>query len=115
MRSPIGERSTTIPSPRVFSPRAKPSASITPPTASLSIQSQIVLTTSTSEAYSFLFRLLCDPGDEILIPQPGYPLFDFLADLDDVRLKAAPLVTRMAGRLMLKGFAARSRRKLAPS
>ena len=53
---------------------------------------QIVLTTSTSEAYSFLFRLLCDPGSEILVPQPGYPLFDFLAVLDDVRLKAAPLV-----------------------
>jgi aspartate/methionine/tyrosine aminotransferase len=53
---------------------------------------QIVLTTSTSEAYSFLFRLLCDPGDEILIPQPSYPLFDFLADLDDVRLKDAPLI-----------------------
>ena len=53
---------------------------------------QIALTTSTSEAYSFLFRLLCDPGDEILIPQPSYPLFDFLAALDDVRLRAAPLV-----------------------
>jgi aspartate/methionine/tyrosine aminotransferase len=53
---------------------------------------QIVLTTSTSEAYSFLFRLLCDPGSEILVPQPGYPLFDFLATLDDVRIKAAPLV-----------------------
>jgi alanine-synthesizing transaminase len=53
---------------------------------------QIVLTTSTSEAYSFLFRLLCDPGSEVLILQPGYPLFDFLATLDDVRLKAAPLV-----------------------
>ncbi|MGA2753149.1 MAG: pyridoxal phosphate-dependent aminotransferase [Terracidiphilus sp.] len=53
---------------------------------------QIVLTTSTSEAYSFLFRLLCDPADEILILQPGYPLFDFLAALDDVRLKAVPLV-----------------------
>jgi len=53
---------------------------------------QIVLTTSTSEAYSFLFRLLCDPGSEILVPQPGYPLFDFLAEMDDVRLKAAPLV-----------------------
>ena len=53
---------------------------------------QILLTTSTSEAYSFLFRLLCDPGDEVLIPQPSYPLFDFLAGLDDVRLKAAPLV-----------------------
>ena len=53
---------------------------------------QILLTTSTSEGYSFLFRLLCDPGDEVLIFQPGYPLFDFLADLDDMRLKAAPLV-----------------------
>jgi aspartate/methionine/tyrosine aminotransferase len=53
---------------------------------------QIILTTSTSEAYSFLFRLLCDPGDEILAPEPGYPLFDFLACLDDVRLKLAMLV-----------------------
>jgi len=53
---------------------------------------QIVLATSTSEAYSFLFRLLCDPGSEILALAPGYPLFDFLAVLDDVRLKAAPLV-----------------------
>jgi aspartate/methionine/tyrosine aminotransferase len=53
---------------------------------------QIVLTTSTSEAYSFLFRLLCDPGNEIVLNQPGYPLFDFLAVLDDVRLKAASLV-----------------------
>ncbi len=53
---------------------------------------QIVLTTSTSEAYSFLFHLLCDPGDEVLIARPGYPLFDFLAELCDVRLKAASLV-----------------------
>jgi aspartate/methionine/tyrosine aminotransferase len=53
---------------------------------------QVVLTTSTSEAYSFLFRLLCDPGSEILAVQPGYPLFDFLAALDDVALKAASLV-----------------------
>jgi aspartate/methionine/tyrosine aminotransferase len=53
---------------------------------------QIVLTTSTSEAYSYLFRLLCDPGSEILIAQPGYPLFDFLAVLDDVGLKTASLV-----------------------
>jgi alanine-synthesizing transaminase len=53
---------------------------------------QVILTTSTSEAYSFLFRLLCDSGTEILATQPGYPLFDFLAVLDDVVLKAAPLV-----------------------
>jgi aspartate/methionine/tyrosine aminotransferase len=53
---------------------------------------QVILTTSTSEAYSYLFRMLCDPGSEILVPQPGYPLFDFLAALDDVRLKTAPFV-----------------------
>ncbi|MGC9158122.1 MAG: pyridoxal phosphate-dependent aminotransferase [Terracidiphilus sp.] len=53
---------------------------------------QIVLTTGTSEAYSFLFRLLADAGEEILTFQPGYPLFDFLAALDDVRLRFAPLV-----------------------
>jgi aspartate/methionine/tyrosine aminotransferase len=47
---------------------------------------QIFLTTSTSEAYSYVFRLLCDPGDEVLIAQPSYPLFDFLAALDNVRL-----------------------------
>jgi aspartate/methionine/tyrosine aminotransferase len=47
----------------------------------------VVLTTSTSEAYSYLFRLLCDAGDEVLVPVPSYPLFEFLADLDDVRLR----------------------------
>jgi alanine-synthesizing transaminase len=46
----------------------------------------LLLTTSTSEAYSFLFRLLCDPGDEVLIAQPSYPLFDFLAQIENVRL-----------------------------
>src|SRR5262245_42732232 len=39
----------------------------------------LVLTSGTSEAYSFLFRLLCNAGDQVLIPAPGYPLFDFLA------------------------------------
>jgi len=53
---------------------------------------RVILTTSTSEAYSFLFRLLCNPGDGILAPQPSYPLFDFLAVLDDVRLDSASLV-----------------------
>jgi aspartate/methionine/tyrosine aminotransferase len=65
---------------------------------------QLVLTTSTSEAYSFLFRLLCDPGSEILAPQPGYPLFDFLAGLDDVRLKAAPLVYDYGWQIDPEGF-----------
>jgi aspartate/methionine/tyrosine aminotransferase len=66
--------------------------------------SQIVLTTSTSEAYSFLFRLLCDPGSEVLAPQPGYPLFDFLADLDDVRIKPAPLVYDHGWQIDAEGF-----------
>ena len=52
----------------------------------------IVLTTSTSEAYSYVFRLLCNPGDEVLIPAPSYPLFDFLADIQDVKLTRYPLV-----------------------
>jgi len=71
---------------------------------------QIVLTTSTSEAYSFLFRLLCDPGGEILVPQPGYPLFDFLATLDDVRIKAAPLVYDDGWQIDFEGF----RRAITP-
>ena len=52
----------------------------------------IVLTTSTSEAYSFVFRLLCNAGDELLVPKPSYPLFEFLADLQDVRLVPYPLI-----------------------
>jgi alanine-synthesizing transaminase len=46
----------------------------------------LLLTTSTSEAYSYVFRLLCNPHDEILVPKPSYPLFDFLGDLQDVAL-----------------------------
>jgi alanine-synthesizing transaminase len=52
----------------------------------------LVLTTSTSEGYSYLFRLLCNPGDEVLVPKPSYPLFDFLADMEDVKLAPYPLI-----------------------
>ena len=52
----------------------------------------IFLTTSTSEAYSYVFRTICDPGDELLIPSPSYPLFDFLADIQDVSLVRYPLL-----------------------
>jgi alanine-synthesizing transaminase len=47
---------------------------------------RILLASGTSEAYSHIFRLLCEKGDEILVPAPSYPLFEFLADLADVRL-----------------------------
>jgi alanine-synthesizing transaminase len=53
---------------------------------------RLVLTTSTSEGYSFVFRLLCNPGDELLVPKPSYPLFEFLADLQDVKLVPYPLI-----------------------
>jgi alanine-synthesizing transaminase len=52
----------------------------------------VILTTSTSEAYSFAFRLLCNPGDELLIPEPSYPLFSFLAGIHDVKLVSYPLL-----------------------
>jgi len=53
---------------------------------------RILLASGTSEAYSHIFRLLCEPGDEILVPAPSYPLFEFLADLADIRLVAYPLL-----------------------
>ena len=52
----------------------------------------LLLTTSTSEAYSYVFRTLCNPGDEFLIPSPSYPLFDFLAEIQDVKLVRYPLL-----------------------
>jgi len=52
----------------------------------------IILTTSTSEGYSYIFRLLCNHDDEVLVPKPSYPLFEFLADLQDVKLVPYPLV-----------------------
>ena len=48
---------------------------------------RVVMTASTSEAYSWLFKLLCDPGDEVLVPRPSYPLFDYLAALESVNVR----------------------------
>ena len=52
---------------------------------------RIFLTASTSEAYSFLFKLLTDPGDQVLVPRPSYPLFDFLAGMELVEVVHYPL------------------------
>jgi alanine-synthesizing transaminase len=53
---------------------------------------RILLTASTSEAYAYLFKLLADPGDEVLAPQPSYPLFEFLAAMESLRVVSYPLV-----------------------
>ena len=65
---------------------------------------RILLTTSTSEAYAFVFRLLCDPGDEILVPVPSYPLFQFLADLLDVKLVPYQLFYDHGWQIDLRGL-----------
>jgi aspartate/methionine/tyrosine aminotransferase len=52
----------------------------------------LVLTSGTSEGYSYVFRLLANPGDEVLVPKPSYPLFEFLAELQDVKLVPYPLI-----------------------
>ena len=52
----------------------------------------MILTASTSEAYSYLFRLMCNPGDEVLVGSPSYPLFEYLAEIQDVRLVSYELV-----------------------
>ncbi len=68
---------------------------------------QIFLTTSTSEAYSYVFRLLANPGDNILVPRPSYPLFDFLARLDDLELVPYPLIYDHRWQMDLEALAAR--------
>ena len=74
---------------------------------------QIMLTSSTSEAYAFLFKLLCDPGDEVLIPQPSYPLFEHLAALESVSAKPYALAYDGAWHIdfdvLERGLSARTR------
>ena len=84
----IGTRNTLVYRPEPFGDevaRAAVARHLTAGGATVPIEN-IALTASTSEAYGFVFKLLCDPGDEVLIPQPSYPLFDTLAALDAVRL-----------------------------
>jgi aspartate/methionine/tyrosine aminotransferase len=52
---------------------------------------RILLTASTSEGYSYLFKLLADPGDEVLVPRPSYPLFEYLARMESIVVRQYPL------------------------
>lgn len=60
------------------------------------VPDDLLLTASTSEAYSWLFKLLCDPGDDVLVPSPSYPLFHWLATLEGVEARTVPAI-RFAG------------------
>jgi aspartate/methionine/tyrosine aminotransferase len=70
---------------------------------------RVLLTASTSEAYSYLFKLLCDPGDEVLVPRPSYPLFEFLADMESVNVRQYPLEYHGAWSMGMPEFAERTR------
>jgi alanine-synthesizing transaminase len=67
---------------------------------------RIVLTASTSEAYAWLFKLLTDPGDQVLVPRPSYPLFEFLANMESVQVRQYPLVYDGAWSIDLDALAA---------
>ena len=70
----------------------------------------LILTSGTSEAYAFLLRLLCEPGDGILVPRPGYPLLDFLGGINDVALETYPLREADGWRINLEAL----RRAIGP-
>ena len=80
-------RFATSPNPSGCSPQGKPSPMTSHGAVCPVPANRIVLTASTSEAYSLLFKLLCDPGDAVLAPRPSYPLVEHLTDLDGVALE----------------------------
>ena len=115
-RSPILARSAMSLPPRECQPLAPQSRIITPaPWATDVSPDRILLTASTSEAYAFVFKLLADPGDEVLVPSPSYPLFDYLAALDSVRVVQYPLVYQGSGASILTRSPAPSLPARAPS
>lgn len=70
---------------------------------------KIIITASTSEAYSFLFRLLAGPGERVLAPRPSYPLLDFLASLNDIELDFFPLIYDRGWRIDLDRLSSAAR------
>jgi len=85
--------------------RGGPGACGAPRPAQVAAPESMVLTASTSEAYAFLFRMLCDPGDTVLVPAPSYPLFDYLAAIDGVHVVSYPLVLDERWRIDLEALA----------
>lgn len=67
---------------------------------------RILLTASTSEGYAYLFKLLANPGDQVLVPRPSYPLFEFLAAMESVEVRSYPLVYNGQWRVDLEALAA---------
>src|SRR6185503_19422123 len=68
--------------------------------------SRVLLTASTSEAYAYLFKLLADPGDNVLVPRPSYPLFEFLAGMEAVEVRQYPLAYHGAWSIDVDSLAA---------
>lgn len=79
------------PDPRGLLPARKAVAAIYAAKGAPVDPERIFLTASTSEAYSMLFRLLADLGDQVLVPRPSYPLFGYLAGLNDLETVSYPL------------------------
>ena len=74
---------------------------------------RVALTSSTSEAYALLFKLLCDAGDQVLVPHPSYPLFEHLTQLESVTAVPYALEYHGAWRIDLDSVRARRRRSRA--
>ena len=68
--------------------------------------SRILLTASTSEAYAYLFKLLANPGDNVLVPRPSYPLFDYLATMESITVRQYPLAYHSEWSIDLEGLTA---------
>ena len=100
----------TTPRPSASRPRAPPSRATSRARGYPLEPERILLHASTSEAYAFLFKLLCDPGDEVLVPRPGYPLFEFLAGSSRSSCAATRSRTTASG----TSTSRRSRRAVGP-
>ncbi|MBZ5725859.1 MAG: pyridoxal phosphate-dependent aminotransferase [Acidobacteriia bacterium] len=66
----------------------------------------ILLTAGTSEAYAWLFKLLADAGDHVLVPRPSYPLFEFLANMESIAVRSYPLAYHGGWAIDVDAFAA---------